>query len=151
MEAISEILISLFESLGLYSSSNGLGDHLRGLDVECNDYVNQSIYNLVFLCVFLINGFILLNYYYGLFNRVKFTNLFTWLINISIGALILFLISFIYTNNDFISGNYCQDLSITTEDCIGFGLVSAIFSILWSLIFSFIIKWWSINNKKVPF
>jgi hypothetical protein len=151
MNAITDFLIAIFESFGLYSASNGLGDHLRGLDVQCNDYSNQSIYNVVFLCVFTINSLIVINYYYGLFNRVNFTNFLSWLINVLVGSLILFSIAYLYANNDVSTGNFCKDLSITNSDCIGFGATASIFSIVWSFILSMIIKWKSSNNKKVPF
>lgn len=151
MNAISDFFITLFESLGLYSSANGLGEHLRGLDVQCNDFTNQSIYNIVFLCIFIINLVIVLNYYYGVFNRVNFTNFLSWFLNILAGSLILFFIAFLYANNDFVTGNFCPDLSITSSDCVGFGLTASIFSLVWSLILSMCIKWKSSNNKKVPF
>jgi hypothetical protein len=152
MNAITDFLIIIFESFGLYSASNGLGDHLRGLDIKCEEgYINQSIYNVVFLCVFTINSLIVINYYRGLFNRVNFTNFLSWLINVLVGALILFFIAFLYASNDFSTGNYCEDLSITNSDCFGFGITTAIFSIVWSFILSMLIKWTSSNNKKVPF
>lgn len=151
MSAITELLVTIFESLGLYSAANGLGDHLRGLDIKCEDYINQSVYNVVFLCLIIINSLVVINYYYGLFNRVNFTNFLSWLINVLVGSLFLFFIGYLYANNDFSTGNYCQELSITHSDCIGFGLTASIFSILWSLILSMVIKWKSSNNKKVPF
>jgi hypothetical protein len=151
MNAITDFLITIFESFGLYSASNGLGEHLRGLDVQCNGYTNQSIYNVVFLCVSTVNSLIVINYYYGLFNRVNFTNFLSWLINVLVGSLIIFLIAYLYVNNDVSTENYCKDLSIMNSDCIGFGATASIFSIVWSLILSMIIKWKSSNNKKVPF
>lgn len=151
MNAISDFFITLFESLGLYSSANGLGEHLRGLDVQCNDFTNQSIYNIVFLCIFIINLVIVLNYYYGVFNRVNFTNFLSWFLNILTGSLIIFFIAFLYANNDFVTGNFCPDLSISSSDCVGFGVTAAIFSLVWSFILSVCIKWKSSNNKKVPF
>lgn len=146
-----DFLITLFESLGLYSAANGLGEHLRGLDVQCNGFNNQSIYNLVFLYLFAINSLIIIHYYYGLFNTPKFTNVLTWVLNVFAGAIILFAIAFLYVYNDFITNNYCPDLKITTSDCVGFGITASIFSIVWSFILSMCIKWKSSNNKKVPF
>ncbi len=71
MNSISNFLVTLFEALGLYSSTNGLGEHLQGLDPKkCDQYTGQSIYNLVFIYLFVINSLIVINYYYGLFNRV---------------------------------------------------------------------------------
>jgi hypothetical protein len=150
MDAVNNFLISLFESLGLYSAANGLGEHLRGLDVECNP-TNQSIYSIVFFLLFLINTVIFLNYYYGLFNRVNFTNLISWSVNLLACAILLFLISFFYSYNGFSSGNYCQDLSISVSDCLGFAATTAVYSIIYGFILSVIIKWKSSNNKKVPF
>ena len=151
MNSITEFLITLFESLGLYSSQSGLGEHLRGLDIQCNNYSGQSIYNMVFLCLFLINAIIMINYYYGIFNRIPFNRWWWWLINSLVGAVILFLVAFIYSNNDLSTGNYCKDLIFKTSDCIGFGLTSAIFSFLFSIGFSLLIKWKSSINKQSPF
>jgi hypothetical protein len=154
MLAISEFLITLFESLGLYSSQNGLSEHLRGLNVKCDPllgYSQQPIYSMVFLSLFIINSLIIINYYYGVLNRIPFNRFLWWALSVLLGSVILFLISFLYANNDFTSGNICPDLSVTSSDCLGFGITSAIFSIIWCCILSVIIKWKSSVNKKVPF
>lgn len=150
MDFITEFLISIFESLNLYSSASGLGEHLRGLNLDCTDYSRQSIYSMVFLALFFVNSIIISNYYYGILNRVPFNTGFWWLLNVFFGALIMFIVAFLYANNDLSSNDFCPDLSVTTSDCIGFGATSAIFSIIWSCLLSVIIKWNSIN-KKVPF
>jgi uncharacterized membrane protein YbhN (UPF0104 family) len=151
MNLISNFFISIFESFGFYSSANGLGEHLKGLDVKCSDYTNQSIYNIIIICIFLISSLLIVNYYYGLFNRPNFTNRLTWILHVLISSLIIFVISFLYAYNDYSTGNYCKELSMTSNDCIGFGFATAIFSTLWCIIFSMIIKWKSNNNKKIPF
>lgn len=151
MDAISDFLITVFEALGLYSTQNGLGEHLRGLDIECNDYTGQSIYNLIFIYLFAINSIIVLNYYYGLFNKVPWNLWWKWILNILVGAVIMFVIAFMYPNNDLSTGNYCKDLQMSTSDCVGFGITAFIYSIVWSCILSFLIKWKSSVNRKVPF
>lgn len=151
MNFISEFLISLFEALGLYSTQNGLGEHLRGLDLSCNEYNNQSIYGMVFIYLFAVNTILVINYYYGFFNKIPWNVWWKWLINILLGAVILFVIAFMYSNNDYSTGNFCKDLNITTSDCFGFGLTAFIFSLLWSIILSLLIKWKSSINRKVPF
>lgn len=148
---MEEFLITIFESFNLYSTQNGLGEHLRGLDIKGIDYSNQSIYSMVFLSLFIVNALIIINYYYGLLNRIPFNRFFWWLINVLLGSIILFFIAFLYSNNDFVTGNYYPKLSISTSDCVGFGLTAAIFSILWSCVLSILIKWNSSVNKKVPF
>lgn len=148
---MEEFLITIFESFNLYSTQNGLGEHLRGLDIKGIDYSNQSIYSMVFLSLFIVNALIIVNYYYGLLNRIPFNRFFWWFINVLLGSVILFFIAFLYSNNDFVTGNYYTKLSISTSDCVGFGLTSAIFSILWCCILTVLIKWNSSVNKKVPF
>ena len=146
-----DFLIALFEALGLYSVQNGLAEHLRGLDLQCNNFTRQSIYNIVFICLFVTNFIIAINYYYGIFNRRPFNRLGWWLLNAIIGAIVLFAVAFSYSNNDFSTKNYCKNLNITTSDCYGFGFTAAIYSILVFIIFSLLIKWKSGINKKVPF
>jgi hypothetical protein len=106
---------------------------------------------MVFLALFLINSIIIINYYYGILNRIPFNRILWWVLNVLFGAIIMFLIAFVYANNDLMSNDFCPDLSITTSDCIGFGATTAIFSIIWSSLLSLIIKWNSSVNKKVPF
>jgi hypothetical protein len=152
MNSISNFLVTLFESLGLYSSTNGLGEHLQGLDPhKCDQYTGQSIYNLVFIYLFVINSLIVINYYYGLFNRVPWNVWWKWLLNILIGASIMYIIAFMYPNNDLSTGNYCKDLHMHTSDCVGFGLTAFIYSLVWSVVLSLLIKWKSSVNRKVPF
>jgi hypothetical protein len=146
-----ELLITIFEFLGLYSTQNGLGEHLRGLDINGIDYSNQSVYTMVFICLFIINSVIIINYYYGILNRIPYNRFLWWFINVLVGAIILFFIAFLYANNDFSSGSIYPKLSVSSSDCVGFGLTSAIYSIIWSCLLSIIIKWNSSVNKKVPF
>jgi hypothetical protein len=152
MGSFADFLITLFESFGLYSSQNGLGEHLRGLDPHsCNDYTGQSIYNLVFIYLFVINSLVVINYYYGLFNRVPFNVWWKWLLNVLVAAAIVGVIAFMYPNNDLSTGNYCKDLHMHESDCLGFAMTAFIYSFLWSCILSLLIKWKSSVNRKVPF
>lgn len=152
MSSFSDFLITLFESFGLYSSQNGLGEHLRGLDAHnCSDYTGQSIYNMVFIYLFAINSLVVINYYYGLFNRVPWNAWWKWLLNILVSAFIVSVIAYMYPNNDLSTGSYCKDLHMNSSDCMGFGLTAFIYSFIWSCILSFLIKWKSGINRKVPF
>jgi hypothetical protein len=152
MNAVTKILVSLFELLKLYSRQNGLGDHLKGMDKSCNLSAGQSIYSMVFLYLFVINTAIIVNYYYGIFNRIPFHRWIWWLLNVLVGAGILFVIGFSYTHNDLENKNYCSELAIKTSDCFGFAWTAGIYSVAWSVVLSYIIKWWSTINKIVnPF
>ena len=146
-----DFLIAIFEVLGFYTSSDGLGEHLRGFDLDCLNYSRNSLYNLIFLYLFIINSLIMINYYYGIFNRHPFGRLGWWLINSLIGPVILFFTALMYTYNDFSTSNYCNQLQISSMDCYGFALTTAIYSFIWCILFSLLIKWKSSNNRKIPF
>jgi hypothetical protein len=146
-----QILPGLFEAIGLYSTSGGLGEHLRGTALDCQTMSRQSTYNIVFLVIIFVNAIIMLNYYYGLLNRNPFNKFGWWLINVLIGAFIIYLIAYLQPYKDLINNNYCQDLKFHNGDCIGFGLTAAIYSVIWSVLLSLLIKWKSIVNKKIPF
>ncbi|WPV67772.1 hypothetical protein [Chitinophaga sp. LS1] len=145
------ILPALFEAVGLYSSSGGLGEHLRGLDIDCQTMSRQSAYNFVFLALIFVNVVILFNYYYGLLNRSPFNQVGWWLGNILVGAFIIFLIAYVGSHRDLVNHRYCEQLSFHDGDCIGFGITAAIYSVVWSVLLSLLIKWKSICNKKIPF
>lgn len=151
MESITNLFVVLFESFGLYSTEGGLGDHLIGLDMNCNDASSQNIYNMIFLSILFINIAFALNYYYGLFNRQKFANIFSWFIlsNLICGV-IIFCIAFFNSYNDFSTANYCNQLNISINDCMGFALTALIWSIIFHFIISLGLKLKSTNNKKLP-
>ncbi|MBC9934183.1 hypothetical protein [Chitinophaga qingshengii] len=146
-----EFVITLFESLGLYSDANGLGEHLRGLDVSCTGFTGASIYNQVFIWLFVINTAIVVNYYYLAFNRRPWNKAWKWALNILIGALLVAGIAYTLPHNDLETNNICQQLGVTNSDCIGFATAAAIYSLVWSFVLSMVIKWKSGVNKKVPF
>ena len=151
MDSFTQLIAPLFESLGLYSTNNGLGEHLKGMGLDCNDYSRQSTYNLIALYLIVINSLIIINYYYGLFNRIPFNRLQAWLINVLMGAIILLVIAWSYPHQDLTAGAYCKDLKINSSDCAGFAITAAIYSVLWSFLLSMAIKWKSPINKKLPF
>ncbi|SJZ77562.1 hypothetical protein SAMN04488128_1011551 [Chitinophaga eiseniae] len=146
-----EFVIALFESLGLYSDANGLGEHLRGLDLSCTGFTRTSLYNQVFIWLFVINTVVVVNYYYLFFNRRPWNKWWVWLVNVLVAALIVAYIAYAMPHNDLETNNICQQLSVTDNDCVGFATAAAIYSVIWSFIVSLIIKWKSGVNKKVPF
>lgn len=146
-----DILTGLFEAIGFYSTSGGLGEHLRGLDVDCQTMSRQSTYSIVFFSMIVLNAVIMLNYYYGLLNRYPFNKFGWWLINVFTGAFIIYVIAYLGPHKDLVNRNYCGELNFHDGDCMGFGLTAAIYSMTWSVFLSLFIKWKSIVNKKIPF
>jgi hypothetical protein len=151
IKSVIDFLTTIFEAIKLYSTSSGLGEHLKGMATDCSNYTRPSIYNTVFLSMLIINFVVVWNYYYGLFNKVPWNRTWKWLLNIVAGALIVFGIAFIYSNKDISTQNYCNQLQINKSDCIGFGITAAIYSLLYSVVMSAAMKWGSIANKKIPF
>jgi hypothetical protein len=150
MESISSFFVNLFDALNLFSTANGLGDHLKGMDIACNDFTNQNIYNIVFLWFLGINVLFLINYYYGFLNRSPFNKLIVWGINMLLSALLVGVVAFFYAHNSYAVGNICPQINISDADSFGFGATAFIYSLLFFFLFSLVIKWKS-NNKKIPF
>ena len=150
MDTITEFLINVFESLGLYSTNRGLGSLLKGMDKTCNGYTGDVIYNWVFLCWFFINTAIMVNYYRGIFNRPPFNKITWWLVNMLAGAVLLLFIAYFYANGAY-GEKHCASLTITAGDCWGFGFAAAIISFLWCVLLSLVLKIVSTVNKKIPF
>jgi hypothetical protein len=146
-----DILPGLFEAIGLYSTSGGLGDHLRGMGIDCHDFSRQSAYHMVFLVMIFADIIIMLNYYYGLLNRYPFNKVVWWLVNVLAGALTIYLIAYLGPHKDLVNSDYCEQLVFHESDCMGFGFTAAIYSVIWSVLLSPLLKWKSIVNKKIPF
>lgn len=146
-----DVLPGLFEALGLYSTSGGLGEHLRGLDIKCESMSRQSAYGFVFILMIAVNAIIMVNYYYGLLNRRPFNQLLWWLGNVFTGAFIIYLVAYLGPHRDLVNHNYCEQLTFHEGDCMGFGLTAAIYAVIWSVLLSLLIKWKSIVNKRIPF
>lgn len=153
MNPITQFLINIFQSLNWYSRENGLGQHLKGLNIAtCEGFTGQNIYGLVFIFFFVINTAIVVNYYYGLFNRVPCNTWGWYLLNLFFGALIMFLIAFTYAHHDLVDKHHCRDLVFDLSDCLGFGFTAAFWSVCWSVLVSYVIKWKSSVNRSVnPF
>ena len=141
---------SIFESFSLFSTANGLGDHLAGYGINC-DYTGADIYRTITYFTVGINLFIVLNYYYGLFNLVKLSKLWVWLVNLIGSALITGFIAYGYAAQALPDGEHCKNLNFSAADCTGFGLTTASLSSIVFIILSIILKWGSSHQSKVPF
>ena len=150
MESIIDFLIASFEGLGLYSTIKGLGDHLAGFDMQ-GTWNGPNVYLNVCLTMFVTCALFVFNYYYGLFNRVKFSVIWYWISNLAICVLIVGGIAYGYAARDLPAGMHSNQIHFSDTDCIGFGSTAAIYSALLFVIFSLIFKWGSRNQSKIPF
>ncbi len=122
-------------NLQLYSTD--LADHLRGWDITCTCYCGTPVYSLIgWIMVGIVIVFYALQYH--ILDSVRYMRVYHWWITCLVLALINYLVAFTWANNALQSLNYCEDLIISTSDCLGFGLANALWSIiLFILITSF--------------
>jgi hypothetical protein len=141
---------SIFDSMLRFGYSNDLHDHLKGLDIECNDFTATSIYQLVLWTILGVGVLVMLNYYKGFFHRPKFTNRWIWFSHLLGVSIIVFVFAFFRSTSDLNNGNYCQDLHFTTSDCALFALTAATYAFLFCSALSLLFKIISIHHKRIP-
>ena len=125
-----DFFASLYEWFGLIPFfSTDLGEHLRGFDITCSDYLGTPLYVYVgWIMIGLTVGFYILQYY--VINSSRFNKRVHWWI-IALAMIGLnFLIAFTWSFNHLQAGDYCTQLKISTADCVGFGISNAIWSLI---------------------
>ncbi len=142
---------TIFDKLLRFAYAKDLHEHLKGYNITCDDYTASSTYGYITTVIFVAAPILMLNYYYGIFNRPKLSSIGTWLLNILGGGAIVFGIAMTKSIGDLKSKNYCQELKFGSTDCILFGATAATYMVLACIIVSVVVKWWSLNNKKIPF
>ena len=140
----------LFEMLGLYSISNGLGDHLEGYGMT-GAWDGAIIYNTISIIVTLVTVGLFIIFYYGPFNKVKFSKVGYWLAFLVINAIICGGVAYGYALNDLPEEFHSTGLSISPNDCAGFGISVAICAAIFFATISLFGKWWSNHQAKNPF
>jgi hypothetical protein len=144
-------MTSFFDVMFRLGYSDDLHNHLKGLNKECDDFTATSVYALVFY-VLLGSGFlIMLNYYRGLFHRPGFTGRRVWLFHLLTAAGIVFIVAWVKTLSDLNTGNFCSDLRFNGSDCLLFALTCALYSLLFTVLLSLLLKFFSIHHKRIPF
>jgi hypothetical protein len=93
--------------------------------------------------------FMLLFYY--VFSRPALARVIYWILFMLVNGVINYLIAFGYSYSDLATGTYCGELSFGVVDCLGFGLMNAIWSAVAFFLFSMIGKWGSNSCRTTPF
>jgi hypothetical protein len=125
---MNDLFASLFEWFGLNPFySKDLGEHLRGWDITCTDYIGSPLYVYVGLTMVILTVvFYILQYH--LINSSRFNKRMHWWIVVALISGLNFFVAFILAFNDLQFGNYCSQLRFTIFDCLFFGLSVAIWS-----------------------
>jgi len=154
---MNEIFATIYELLmGLYGQS--LGYFLYGFD--CNfEVVNQSGYAYNGLIMIGITMFFAIAFYY-IINSAAFSRWYHWLIMLFINAGVNFYIAYNYVSiaidqnsipECFLRDPQTNASLITHDSYIGLGVANLIVSIVFFILISFSIRWWSKNASTTPF
>jgi hypothetical protein len=105
---------------------------------------DESIYAQLGLISFILSLFLVLTFYYWI-KRPRFSRWYHWSLILGINFIINIALGFVIPRNKFIS------LGLDYEnEFYFFSLINGIISVLFFVIFSFCLRWWSINAKGTP-
>lgn len=143
--------MGFFDNILRFNYSNNLHQHLRGMSLDCESYSNQNFYQVIMMWLLVANLVMVLDFYYGLFNRPKLSSLLYWILNAFVTAFGLSFYAYMYASNGMYEGMHCSYLTFFKSDCILFGATIFVYSFLIWFVLSICLKWFSVNNKRVPF
>jgi hypothetical protein len=122
--------------------------YFQGLSDDLYD--NDTYFSLC-ISLFLVTFFWIFSFYYIL-KSPKWGTMMKWIIWILIGCVINFFISYFISYNSIADIYLNQNLEIPySNEFIGIGLSNFISSLVISIVFSFLLKWKSVNCSKIPF
>lgn len=150
---IIESIYLLFE--GLYSES--LRNYLSGYDCASASYVAANVYaelGLHTLVIVVLSGLV----YYKVFDPVG-QKLFKWFISLLTSGLVAFAWAYYLVdsaeNKGLIGSCLLEDEQgntlIGAMDYLGLSLSNAIIAIVLYVLLSLVLKFWSTNNRYIPF
>lgn len=140
-----------------------LSYYLWGYDPLTMAYSNPNMYNLIGLVTLIISIIIVVVYYY-IFAHPRYCRWWSWLITLGINGVIALFVGYGIVMNKYVNG-YIHDslmyqrdtegnilsVLIGESNCWGFGVANAFVSIMFFIVLTFLLKWWSKQAKHVPF
>jgi hypothetical protein len=135
---MKEFFANIYEWFGLLPLfSRDLGDHLRGWDITCSEYIGTPWYNYIGSIMIIVTLFFYALQYH-IIDSSRFKAKHHWWIIAFIIVILNFLIAFAIPFNSLQAGDYCNQLYFTASDCVGFGFSNAFWSfVLFLLLTSF--------------
>lgn len=125
-----DFFASLYEWFGMSPFySTDMGDHLRGWDITCTDYIGTPWYVIIGWSMFGTTA-LLYALQYHIIDSSRYKSKGHWWIFAIVLCTLNLLIGFLITNNALQAGDVCNRLNITVSDCLGFGISNAIWSLL---------------------
>lgn len=109
-----------------------------------NEMYNESLYIVVAIITLAIAwGFVLLFYY--VINSVSFSRWYHWLIVLVVAAVASPVVCYLYCNHVFAGLGYDFSSQLTS-----FSLIDCAITILFFVVASFSVRWWSCNCRHTP-
>lgn len=142
--------MNFFDHLVRLGYSHDLHEQLKGLDME-GETNGNSIYQLTGFLIIGISLLTMLNYYYGLFNNPRFTHRRTWLLNLLVPSTAIGLFAYFQAARYLPEDKHYSELHFSITDCALFGVNEMLLCMIACLLWSLLLKWKSVANKKIPF
>lgn len=124
-----------------------LGEHLYGVD--CAGNVEGGLYSGIGLGMIILTLILVVVYYYAYVNPDR-SRWYHWLIWLLGNFLLQFLIAFYLPYRDLNSGFICESFLVTVDNTVFFGLINAIISAIFFILFSYLLRWWSPDGRQTP-
>lgn len=148
-----DIFSSLYEWFGLMPLySTDMGDHLRGWDITCTDYIGTPWYVYIGWIMIITTSFIY-SLQYHIIDNSRWNKKHHWWIFAIVIVGLNFLIAFTIPLNTINAGDFCNQLNLSFSDCIGFGLSNSVWSFIFFIILSTnpLIRRFSKNCRNTTF
>lgn len=140
-----------------------LSYYLWGYDPSTEEFTNPNLYNLIGLITFSISLIIIIIFYY-IINHPRYCNWWSWLITMGINSLIALFVGYGIVMSKYVNG-YIHDTLMYQKDsdgnilsvligesnCWGFGIANIFIAMMFFIVLSFLLKWWSTSAKHIPF
>ena len=143
--------MSFFDHLPHLGYSRDLHQQLKGLSPDCNGYHGTAVYQITSIVLLVVSLIVMLNYYYGLFNQPRATHRWIWMTNILVASFIMGAYAYSLAAHGLSASRHCADITFTGIDCLLFSFTVMIYTAITCFLFSLLLKWKSVSNKKIPF
>ena len=131
-----DFFASLYEWFGLNPVfSIDMADLLRGWDITCTGFIATPWYVYIGWIMIVLTT-IIYTLQYHIIDSSTWNKKHHWWIFALIIVVLNFLIAFLIPFNIVQAGDFCNQLSLSVSDCIGFGFSNAVWSFILFLIIS---------------
>lgn len=155
MEYILGNLYELLDSFYGYA----LRDYLWGFDCDTSDFTAPILFNHAGVITIIISLIVVVLYYYVL-DHPKLANWRGWFLFMLINLLVTAIFGYFYVKMDldanlictaFINTESTGVFAVDNSSCFGFAMANGLVSILFYIVWSLSLKWFSKSSKHVPF